>query len=85
MKKLPCKLCLKFPICVSKPSILCKDLIQWLIPAKENFEHTPEFVRRLGWFESFYDREVSVITEKTICLYFKKEKDHHSCLVAKNM
>lgn len=82
MTRLPCTECLKFPICVSLNLITCSDLIKWLM--KHNTD-TEEFGKRLGGFEALYGREASVITEKSVQIYFKKEKDHHSCLIAKNM
>jgi hypothetical protein len=48
------------------------------------FQTTSEdFTKRLGGFEAYWDREVSVITGKTLSLYFKPKKDHHSCLITK--
>ena len=48
-------------------------------------EDNERFVKRLGGFEAWWGKEASVITEKTVELYFKRKKDHHSCLIAKNM
>lgn len=78
---LPCLTCLKYPICANKDEVQCDDLIKWLL----YFQTTSEdFTNRLGGFEAYWDREVSVITENSLCLYFKNRKDHHSCLISKN-
>lgn len=80
MSHLPCLTCLKYPICANKNKIKCDDLIKWIM----EFQTTSEdFTKRLGGFEAYWDREVSVITGKTLSLYFKPKKDHHSCLITK--
>lgn len=77
---IPCKECLKFAICKGRDHIDCRDVIKHLM---EYYKvDTERFVRLLTEFEEYYDKEVAVITEVSICLDFKKEKDHHSCMIA---
>ena len=79
---IPCEECLKYPICASKDHIECDDLIEWLM---EYYKvNTEVFVERINSYEKYVDKELSVITPHALCLDFKKEKDHHSCMIATN-
>ena len=82
MNNLPCLTCLKYPICANKNELDCVDLIEWLMVFQTSSE---DFRNRLGGFEAYWNKEVSIISSNqgSIYLYFKKEKDHHSCLIAK--
>ncbi len=81
-KNLPCAECLKYPICICKDELQCDDLVGWLM---EYGVKVVEFKKRLASFEVLWKRDVSVILEKSLTMWFKKKRDLHSCLIAKNM
>ena len=81
MNSLPCLTCLKYPVCKHKPIIECTDLIEWLV---EDGVETEASNQRINIYEAWNDREISFITVQSSCIYFKKGKDHYSCLIATN-
>ncbi len=81
---IPCITCLKYPICASKDELECKDLVGWLT------EHDIGIGKRatkIIEFEKWWDREILYMIgyQESAKLYFKKEKDHHQCLIARNL
>lgn len=81
-KNLTCSQCLKYAVCISKDELQCDDLVGWLM---EYNVMVKEFRKRLASFEVLWGREVSVILAKSLTLYFKKKRNHHSCAIVKNM
>lgn len=75
---IPCKTCLKYPICKFKDDLECADLVNWLM---EFDTKTDAFSNRLNGFGKWWGRDPSVITQDTLRMYFKKRKDHHSCAI----
>jgi hypothetical protein len=78
---IPCKGCLKFPVCRHKAKIRCQDIIDWVLPVMQ--DDGPS--NRLIEFETFFDREVGVILTTSFVMEMKEEKDNHACLIVKNM
>jgi len=79
---IPCKECLKHPICIRREEIDCHDLITWIMEYHKK-DHE-KFVKRLISYEALVNKEVSVVVEESLILQFKKGKDHHSCMIATN-
>ena len=75
----PCRVCLKYPLCIGKRLIKCHDLIEWLMEHKHNRK---ALSLRIRFFEEWCDKDISIITPKALRLEFKREKDHHSCMIA---
>ena len=79
---IPCKECLKHPICIRKIEVYCHDLVTWIMEYhKINHE---KFVERMTSYEDLVNKEVSVVVEEELILQFKKKKDHHSCMIVTN-
>ena len=78
---IPCKGCLKLPVCRHKEKIRCQDIIEWVLPVMRHGEPS----NRLIEFETFFDREVGVILTTSFVMEMKEEKDNHACLIVKNM
>ena len=78
MNELPCKTCLKFPICVSKNILKCVDLVDWLTKYR-TYEN--RHAERIMNFEKWWDRDVCLIIQDVPMISFKKEKDNYQCLI----
>lgn len=78
MSKLICMTCLKYPICISKEELTCVDLINWFWECRLD---TDKFANRINSFEAWWDREVSVLSQMSFRLAFKKQKDCYSTLI----
>lgn len=79
--ELPCKTCLKYPVCKQKEEITCQDALKWLYyDGLDVFPGTT-----ITEVEKYFGRELSMIKNNSFVMKFKKEKDHHSCMIVKNM
>jgi hypothetical protein len=68
MKIMPCKTCLKFPVCKRKDQIYCGDIINWI--------HTPVTINQhpINDFEKFIGKKIYLILNTSLVLVFKKER-----------
>jgi len=74
IETLPCKGCLKFPVCKYKKTIYCEDLTKCILEDNNN----------LILFEKLMGREAATVFIKTNEILMKIEPDIHACMIAMN-